>query len=103
MNFQAEISGIRIPPVQSVSEPFPVRWNIAGVGESSGCILRETLTPGKHGGLEVALQGDLARILQLCEAGAGKSKRPGTDVPGRGLSVVAGGATPFVCCCLRPG
>ena len=49
-----------------------------------------TLTPGEGGELDVALQGDLARILQLCEAGAGKSKRPGTDVPGRGLSVVAG-------------
>jgi site-specific DNA recombinase len=49
-----------------------------------------TLTPGEDGGLAVELQGDLARILQLCEAGEGKSERPGTGVPGRGLSVVAG-------------
>ena len=53
-----------------------------------------TLTPGEGGELDVALQGDLARILQLCEAGAGKDERPGTGVPGRHasgrLSVVAG-------------
>jgi hypothetical protein len=53
-----------------------------------------TLTPGEDGGLEVELYGDLARILQLCEAGDLESRRPGTDVPGRGscgrLSVVAG-------------
>jgi hypothetical protein len=55
-----------------------------------GQIERITLTPGDDGGLDVALQGDLARILQLCDAGERKSKRPGTDVPGRELSVVAG-------------
>jgi site-specific DNA recombinase len=53
-----------------------------------------TLTPSAGGGLDVHLYGDLACILQLCEAGECKSKRPGTDVPGRGscgrLSVVAG-------------
>jgi site-specific DNA recombinase len=56
-----------------------------------GQIERITLTPNAEGGgLEVVLQGDLARILQLCEGGSSKDKRPGTDVPGRGLSVVAG-------------
>ncbi len=49
-----------------------------------------TLTPCEDGGLAVALYGDLARILQLCESGASKNKRPRTNVPGRGLSVVAG-------------
>jgi site-specific DNA recombinase len=49
-----------------------------------------TLTPGEDGGLAVLLYGDLARILQLCEAGERTSERPGADVPGRGLSVVAG-------------
>jgi site-specific DNA recombinase len=53
-------------------------------------IERITLTPREDGGLAVELQGDLARILQLCEAGASKSKRPRTNVPGRELSVVAG-------------
>jgi DNA invertase Pin-like site-specific DNA recombinase len=53
-------------------------------------IERITLTPGADGTFAVALQGDLARILQLCEAGEGKSERPGTGVPGRRLSVVAG-------------
>jgi hypothetical protein len=51
---------------------------------------RITLTPGENGELDVALQGDLACIMQLCEAGPGKNKRPRTDVPGRELSVVAG-------------
>ena len=53
-------------------------------------IERITLTPGEGGELELALQGDLARILQLCESGGSKSERPRTNVPGRGLSVVAG-------------
>ena len=53
-------------------------------------IERITLTPGENGGLDVMLQGDLARILQLCESGSRKSERPGTGVPGRGSSVVAG-------------
>jgi hypothetical protein len=48
-----------------------------------------TLTPGEDGGLEVALQGDLARILQLCEAGERKNERGSC---GR-LSVVAGART----------
>jgi hypothetical protein len=42
------------------------------------------------GSLAVVLQGDLARILQFCEMGDRKQQRPRTDVPGRGLSVVAG-------------
>ena len=42
-------------------------------------IERITLTPNAEGGLDIQLQGDLARILQLCESGAGKSERPGTD------------------------
>jgi hypothetical protein len=41
-------------------------------------------------GLEVRLHGDLARILELCEAGARRRERPGRGGPGRGLSVVAG-------------
>jgi site-specific DNA recombinase len=49
-----------------------------------------TLTPNAEDGLDVHLYGDLARILQLCDAGDRKNQRPGTDVPGRGLSVVAG-------------
>ncbi len=49
-----------------------------------------TLTPNAEDGLDVHLYGDLARILQFCEATERKSERPGTDVPGRGLSVVAG-------------
>jgi site-specific DNA recombinase len=53
-------------------------------------IERITLTPCQDGGLAVVLQGDLARILQLCESGSRTSERPGTAVPGRGLSVVAG-------------
>ena len=56
-----------------------------------GQIEKITLTPNAEGGLEVLLHGDLARILQVCEAGGGRQdKRPGTDVPGRELSVVAG-------------
>jgi hypothetical protein len=57
-----------------------------------------TLTPTAEGGLDIHLYGDLARILQpcearilqLCEAGSSKSERPGHGRPGRGLSVVAG-------------
>jgi site-specific DNA recombinase len=52
-------------------------------------IERITLTPGEDG-LDVHLYGDLARILQFCAMGEHKHSRPGTDVPGRGLSVVAG-------------
>jgi site-specific DNA recombinase len=53
-------------------------------------IERITLTPHAEGGLEVQLHGDLAQILEFCEAGQHKHQRPGTGVPGRGLSVVAG-------------
>jgi DNA invertase Pin-like site-specific DNA recombinase len=53
-------------------------------------IERITLTPNAEGSLDIHLCGDLAHILQWCEAGPGKSERPGTGVPGRGLSVVAG-------------
>ena len=53
-------------------------------------IERITLTPNDEGGLEVQLYGDLARILQFCEAGEHKRQRPGRGGPGRGLSVVAG-------------
>jgi site-specific DNA recombinase len=49
-----------------------------------------TLTPNAEDSLDIHLYGDLARILQLCEAGERKSERPGTNVPGRELSVVAG-------------
>jgi site-specific DNA recombinase len=59
-----------------------------------GHIERLTLTPDAHGGLEVMLHGDLARILWFCEAGERIGERPGRGVPGRGscgrLSVVAG-------------
>jgi site-specific DNA recombinase len=53
-------------------------------------IERITLTPKEEGTLEVQLYGDLARILQFCEAGEGKLQRPGHGKPGRELSVVAG-------------
>ncbi len=53
-------------------------------------IERITLTPNEEGGLEVQLYGDLARILQFCEAGERKRERPGHGGPGRGSSVVAG-------------
>jgi hypothetical protein len=43
-----------------------------------------TLTPSEHGGLEVRLHGDLARIPQSWEDGSRRSQHPGTDVPGRG-------------------
>jgi DNA invertase Pin-like site-specific DNA recombinase len=73
-----------------------------------GLIDRVVLTPDPEApdGLRAELHGDLAMILSLAEAaaedagsdagGAGKAlkarnkKRPGTDVPGRKLSVVAG-------------
>jgi site-specific DNA recombinase len=51
---------------------------------------RITLTPREDGTLEVLLYGELARILQFCEAGERTSQRPGHGGPGRGLSVVAG-------------
>jgi site-specific DNA recombinase len=54
-----------------------------------GLIGQITLTPDEDGGLAVMLHGDLARILQLGEAGEGKSERPRTDVSGRELSLVA--------------
>jgi site-specific DNA recombinase len=53
-------------------------------------IERITLTPKPGGGLDVQLYGDLARILQVCEAGERNDKRPGHGGPGRELSVVAG-------------
>jgi hypothetical protein len=34
------------------------------------------LTPNAKGGRDIHLYGDLARILELCEAGERKSKRP---------------------------
>jgi site-specific DNA recombinase len=62
--------------------------------EAMGIVRRQieriTLTPNAEDGLDVHLYGDLARILQLCEAGERTDKRPGRGVPGRGLSVVAG-------------
>jgi site-specific DNA recombinase len=53
-------------------------------------IERITLTPDAEGALEVQLYGDLARILQFCEAGEHKRQRPGHGRPERELSVVAG-------------
>jgi site-specific DNA recombinase len=53
-------------------------------------IERITLTPNEEGTLDIQLYGDLARILQFCEAGERKRERPGHGKPGRGLSVVAG-------------
>jgi site-specific DNA recombinase len=64
-----------------------------------GQIERITLTPNDRGTLDIQLHGDLARILELCEAAEGgreragrgsKHERPGHGGPGRGLSVVAG-------------
>jgi hypothetical protein len=46
-------------------------------------IERITLTPNANSRLDIQLQGDLARILQFCEAGERKSERPRTNVPGR--------------------
>jgi hypothetical protein len=72
--------------------------NEAAITRPVGAILLEqndieriTITPRDDGtGLEVLLYGDLARMLQLCEAGERTSQRPGRGGPGRGLSVVAG-------------
>ncbi len=55
-----------------------------------GQIKRIMLTPNAEGNLDTHLYGDLARILQFCEMGGAKQQRPGTNVPGRGLSVVSG-------------
>ena len=66
-------------------------------------IERITLTPGADGGLEVVLHGDLARILQFCEAGERRSERPGHGEPGRGLSVVAGGGFGLCALFVAPG
>jgi hypothetical protein len=52
-------------------------------------IERITLAPNAEGGLDIQLYGDLARILELCEAGERRRERPGRE-PGRELSVVAG-------------
>jgi site-specific DNA recombinase len=66
-------------------------------------IERITLTPNAEGTLDIQLRGDLARILELCEAGERKQReRPGRGGPGRELSVVVGHVTPFVCSC-SPG
>jgi hypothetical protein len=53
-------------------------------------IERITLTPNDEGGLDIHLYGDLARILEFCEADEHKSQRPGHGRPGREVSVVAG-------------
>ena len=53
-------------------------------------IERITLTPNSEEGLDVLLHGDLARILEICEAAEGKRQRPGSSGPGRERSVVAG-------------
>jgi hypothetical protein len=66
-------------------------------------VLREliekvVLVPRAQGkSLDAVLQGDLARILQLCEAaeeksGSRKRKLPGHGGPGSQVSVVAGPA-----------
>jgi hypothetical protein len=57
-------------------------------------IERITLTPNGEGGLDIQLHGDLARILEICEAGERTCERPGRGRPGRAscgrLSVVGG-------------
>ena len=60
-------------------------------------IERITLTPNKEGGLEVQLYGDIAQILQFCEAGEHKNTTPrpswtGTSIVGgcRGLATTYG-------------
>ena len=45
-------------------------------------IERITLTPSEEGGLAAELHGDLARILQFCEAGEHKRQRPGRGASG---------------------
>jgi hypothetical protein len=72
---------------QALADP-EIKTEAAEVVRSQ--IERITLTPNTDGGLDIQLHGDLARILWLCEEGSRKSKRPGPDVPGRDLSVVAG-------------
>jgi site-specific DNA recombinase len=83
----AELEAEKAALEQALADP-EIKAEAAEIVRSQ--IERITLTPGEDGGLEVELYGDLARILQLCEAGPGKSERPGRGVPGRGLSVVAG-------------
>ncbi|MCH2516452.1 MAG: recombinase family protein, partial [Dehalococcoidia bacterium] len=41
-------------------------------------------------GLDAELHGDLAAILALCNTDDPKKQRPGSEEPGRQLSVVAG-------------
>ena len=60
------------------------------VASIRGQIERVTLTPNDEGGLDIHLYGDLARILEFCEADEHTSHRPGRGGPGRELSVVAG-------------
>jgi site-specific DNA recombinase len=60
------------------------------VASIRGQIERIKLTPNAEGGLDIHLYGDLARILQFCEAGDHESQRPGRGGPGREVSVVAG-------------
>jgi site-specific DNA recombinase len=66
-----------------------------------GQIEKVTLTPRADGTLEVLLHGELARILQLCEVP--KDQRPGTDVPGREVSVVAGAGFGLCALFVAPG
>jgi hypothetical protein len=63
-----------------------------------------TLTPNDQGTLDIRLHGDLARILEFCEAAGdgreradrgSKRERPGRGGPGRRLSVVAGACNQF--------
>ena len=57
-------------------------------------IARIVLTPRPTGGMEVVLEGDLARILAICEGAEHRNARlsggRSADVPNRQLSVVAG-------------
>jgi hypothetical protein len=53
------------------------------------------LTPKAEGGLDIHLCGDLARIMQLCEAGECKSERPGRGGPGEDYRWLRGLATPY--------
>ncbi len=59
----------------------------------SGLIDRIVLSPTEND-IRAELHGDLAEILALCNDGDDKIQRPGSDDPGRQLSMVAGVTKP---------
>ena len=73
---------------------------------------RITLTPNGQGALDIHLHGDLARILEFCEAAedrreradrGARRERPGRGGPGRELSVVAGACNHLCALFVAPG